>query len=398
MVIGTFGGPSSYLNGPEDTMNSSGVVASFADTTVKDAFPSSCWDSECFVAHSALFRNGTLTDIGALPGTTSSQPSGINDKGTAVGQSENGKMDPLTHQPVALAVAWIHGRIHNLGTLGGTSSFAFDIDNRGEIVGFALNKIPFPASAWGNSGTEERAVIWRNGKIHDLGTLGGAAAYAFLINERGQVAGQSLTNSKINPATGMPTAAPFLWQRGRHMINLGTLGGTNGAANALNDRGQVAGNSDLIGDSTYRAFVWGKGKLRDLGTLGGASSNAFWMNNAGHIVGVADLAGSQVHHATLWRRGATVDLGTVAGDTCSTAYGINSTDQVVGTSGICHVRVVHGFLWEHGRMIDLNTLIARPASGLVVTEGVVVNNRGDIAARAVLPNGDQRAVLMVPRR
>jgi hypothetical protein len=49
-------------------------------------------------------------------------------------------------------------------------------------------------------------------------------------------------------------------------------------------------------------------------------------------------------------------------------------------------------------MIDLNTLIARPASGLVVTEGVVINNHGDIAGRAVLPNGDQRAVLLVPRR
>jgi probable HAF family extracellular repeat protein len=396
--LGTLGGFNAYINAPERTINKSGVVAASADTTTKDTFPASCQNPDCYVSHTYFSQHGVATGVGALPGTNSSQPAGINDKGVMVGQSQNGKIDPITHQPDAVGVSWPRGRIRKLSSLGGTSSFGLDINNSGEIAGWALNKIPYTMSPWGNLGTEQRAVIWRHGKIHDLGTLGGPAAYAYLINGRGQVTGQAYTNSNVNPITGTPTAAPFLWQSGERMINLGSLGGTNGGASALNDSGQVAGTSNLRGDSTYHPFLWSKGKLTDLGTLGGHNASTGWMNNAGHVVGVADLPGSKAHHAFLWSHETMTDLGTVSGDTCSSANGINTMGQVVGASGICHVAALHGFLWERGQMIDLNTLIARPSSGLVVTDAAVINNRGDIAARALLPNGNTHIVLLVPRK
>ena len=83
------------------------------------------------------------------------------------------------------------------------------------------------------------------------------------INERdGLVAGGSYINSTPNSVTdacgqNVPTMDPFLWQNGK-MLDLGTLGGTCGFAVVANNRGQVVGLSDLAGDladlSQLRAF------------------------------------------------------------------------------------------------------------------------------------------------
>ena len=102
------------------------------------------------MAHAAEWHNGTLTDLGALPGVNSSFPFWINDLGDEVGISENGLIDPLTGSPEIVAVYWKYGKIIDLGTFGGNASYANAINNEGEIVGMALNTVPDvtpPASA-----------------------------------------------------------------------------------------------------------------------------------------------------------------------------------------------------------------------------------------------------------
>src|SRR5713101_4892161 len=96
-----------------------------------------------------------------------------------------------------------------------------------------------------------------------------------LINDRGQIAGRSYTDS-INPATGCPVVHPFLWQNGS-MLDLGTLGGTSADVRSLNQRGQVVGLSNLTGDLTFHPFLWSKGQLIDLGTLGGDTGETNWI-------------------------------------------------------------------------------------------------------------------------
>ena len=209
----------------------------------------------------------------------------------------------------------------------------------------------------------------------------------------------------VNPVTGAPDAVPFVYWKGR-MNNLGTLGGTQASAADGNDRGEVAGQSNLKDDTTFHPFFWSaKRGMVDLGSLGGVDGYANWINNKGHVVGVSTTTapctgcglGDQVHLAFLWRNGRMINLGHVKGDRCSTGYGINSKDQVVGASGICHGGV-HGFLWQNGHMFDLNTLISPPASGLRIIYGIGINNRGDIVGTAVLPSGAQHVVLLVPRK
>jgi probable HAF family extracellular repeat protein len=159
------------------------------------------------------------------------------------------------------------------------------------------------------------------------------------------------------------------------MLDLGTLGGTNGSPSALNNRGQVVGDSNLAGDSTHHPFLWDHGQLTDLGTLGGDNGDANALNDAGEVVGDAFLSDNQTVHAVLWKHGAIADLGTLEGDTDSVANSINSKAQVVGISASS--TTAHAFLWEKGSMMDLNDLI--PPTGFRLLFGLFINDRGEIA-------------------
>ena len=76
--------------------------------------------------------------------STAASPLWINDRGVVVGVSENGLIDPLTGFPEIDAVVWKDGQIIDLGTLGGYASAAIAVNNRGEVTGIALNTIPDP--------------------------------------------------------------------------------------------------------------------------------------------------------------------------------------------------------------------------------------------------------------
>jgi probable HAF family extracellular repeat protein len=391
--LGTFGGPaSSTSNGLDGILNDHGTAVGWANTSTPDPYPAFCFVN-CFVTHAFQRRNGVVTDLGVLPGGASSLAVWISENGLIVGDSQNGQIDPLLPGfPQTHAVLWHNGEIADLGTLeGGYESNAFSVNNRGQVVGVSFNTIPdsFSLAAPGFYPAQTRAFLWQHGTMQDLGTLGGNDAAAFFVNERGQIAGQSYTNSTPNPVTGLPTADPFFWENGT-MRDIGTLGGTLGSPAAFNNRGEVVGTSNLAGDLTSHPFLWTESHgLLDLGTLGGDSGVVNWINDAGDIVGKADLPGPapQNHDAVLWKNGVIMDLGTLPGDSCANAYFVNARGQVVGTSenrDLCSVPTgEHAFLWEDGGpMIDLNTVI--PAgSSLQLTFAVAINDRGEIAGFGV---------------
>ena len=390
--LGTFGGPASYFpNGLDGFLNNHGTAAGWADTAAADPYPGFCIDPNCHVAHAFAWRNGTLTDLGTLPGGASSQAFWISGNGLIAGNSQNGEIDPLIPGlPEIRAVVWKHGHIVDLGTLeGGHESLASAVNSRGQVVGAFNNTIPDPFSMVGD-GFQVHAFLWQNAVMQDLGTLGGPDAFAFFVNESGQVSGQTYTDSTASPVTGLPTTVPFLWEQG-NILDLGTLGGTSGFPSAMNNRGEVVGLSNLHGDLSFHPFLWTKRRgMQDLGTLGGATGETNWINDAGYIVGKADLPGSspQNHDGVLWtRNGAKIDLGVLSGDSCSNAYNVNAAGQVVGTSeDRTHCLALigeHAFLWENGGpMVDLNTLIA-PGSELTLTYAVGINDRGEIGGFGV---------------
>lgn len=398
--IGTFGGPNSYFTFISRPLNKHGEAAGMADTAAAVNPPFCLLFPDCFLTHAFLWKDGAITDLGALPEIGSSFVNDINAKGVVTGMSLNGETTPVFGGlPLFDAVVWKDGEITDLGTFGGPASYAGAINDHDQVVGFALNSTPdsfdlgsscqnFPMP------TQMHAFIWQDSLLRDLGTLGGTDSCALFINERGQVAGNSFTNSIVNPGTGLPTLHPFFWD-GDEMKDLGTLGGTLAFANAINNRGQIAGASSLADDSTFHAFLWGKGKLTDFGTLGGSFVEVIGLNEAGELVGRADVPGSLTYHAFLAKNGVMTDLGTQDGDPCSDAISINAKNQIVGFSEDCTGNNGHAFLWEHGHMTDLNAFVPI-GSPLALTTATFINDRGEIAGEGVLPNGDQRAVLLIP--
>jgi probable HAF family extracellular repeat protein len=395
--LGSFGGLASYFpNGWDGFLNNQGMAAGWADTAAPDPFPGFCFNPDCLVSHAFVWHGGVKTDLGTLPGGGSSNAYWISDSGLVGGNAQNGRIDPLVAGvPENRAVVWQHGKIIDLGTLGGGhESFALTgaVNNGGQVVGASLTTAPDPYSFFAPPFSyQTRAFLWQNGSMQDLGTLGGPDALAWGVNDQGQVVGHSYTNATPNPTTGIPTIDPFLWQGGR-MRDLGTLGGTIGVPTGLNDRGQVIGQSDLAGDLLSHPFLWTPDRgMQDLGTLGGDTGTTNWINDAGDVVGKADLPGPapQNHDAFLWRNGVMTDLGTVPGDACSFAYSVNARSQVVGTSEdrvLCSIPTGgHAFLWQNGGpMVDLNTLIP-PGSALQLTFALAINDRGEIGGVGVPP-------------
>jgi probable HAF family extracellular repeat protein len=392
---GTFGGPQSFLNLPAVPLTAQGGLLGTADTAIPDADypnfnPFMVGFPDPYLVHSFEWRDGHLTDLGALPGNNSSAVFEVNGSGTGVGMSETPVTDPYTGWPADNAVMFKNGRVINLGALpGGYESQANDINNLGQVSGFASNGTPDPYSFFG-WGTQARSFLWQDGVMRDIGTLGGPDAVSTTLNAVGQITGQSYTNSTANPATGIPTLDPFLWAGG-HMRDLGTLGGTIGFANWLNNAGEVAGTSDLAGDQTAHPFLWNGSKMIDLGTLGGPSGSANWVSDSGAVTGSADLPDG-THHAYLWH-GHMRDLPPVEGAPCSNGNAVNDGGAVVGNITNCQGDELAAMLWTNGHAYDLNTLVAPTA--LHLTEADYINDQGDIVGRGVLPNGDQHIFLLI---
>jgi probable HAF family extracellular repeat protein len=355
----------------------------------------------------------TVTDLGTLGGTFSGAD-GINNKGWVTGFATF-PGDQEEH-----AVLWQKGLITDLGTLGGNSTVGFPVkDDGGLIAGFSQTSAidPLGENFLGPYTCTPSGVlcqggvlitlgfIWQGGVISALPTLGGNNGAATGVNNRGQVVGFA-ENSTQDPNCIAPQVLDWeavIWGPGKGEIHeLPPLSGDSvAAAIAINDNGQVVGGSGpTCGPPSFavsvHAVLWQNGSVTDLGNLGGTMNNiAFAINNQGQVVGISDLAGDTTFHAFLWQNGLIADLGTLPGDFLSFAFGINDEGQVAGQS--CDVSGnCRAFLWQNGVMTDLNTLIS-PGSSLVLIYGGDINSGGEIAGNAFdQSSGEVHAFLATP--
>lgn len=292
----------------------------------------------------------------------------------------------------------LHYKVTDLGTLdGGTYSEPYFITHIGLVSGTAS-----PAD-----GTQH-AVLWFGGLNFDIGNpgLGGPNSIAFGTNDRIQAIGEAET-STADPnsedfcgfrALGLPssgTCLPFLWQNGV-MSPLPTLGGHNGAANMVNNQGEVVGIAETAMKDPacaapqvlqFEPVIWKKGQVQKLPTVhGDPDGAAFGINDNGQAVGASGdctafsmgtLTYLQALHALLWQKDTATDLGSLGGTGHGMgilAYNLNNQGRVVGFSDIKDDKYFHAFLWTNETgMKDLGTL-----SGDVMSVALGINDRGDV--------------------
>ena len=305
-----------------------------------------------------------------------------------------------------------HYKLVDIGTFGGPLSYLTTdsqvLTNYGSLVGWADTATPesnrfcySPGDGFASHGFQ-----WHDSKLIDLGTLpGGSSSQAvWITNER--IVGNS-ENGEIDPLLpGFPEGRGVLWQDGQ-IIDLGTFGGNESMASAVNSRGQVVGSAlnttadpfsliDLLfcGSSNgtqARAFLWQDGEKRDLGTLGtGNDALAFFVNEAGQVAGFAytdaipnSTTGLPTFHPFLWdKKQGMQDLGSFGGTAVQTLSGLNRRGQVIGTLTLPGDLTWHPFLWDGKKLIDLGTF------GGDQDYGNWINDAGEVVGQGAFP-GDQ---------
>jgi probable HAF family extracellular repeat protein len=308
------GGPNSIAG----SVNDFGQVLGQAETSSKDPNKENfCGFGTAQQCLSFVWQyGGTMTALPTLGGTNASYGA-MNNVGEVVGIAETSHKDPACPATVAIngtgpqvldfeAVIWgpQPGQIRQLSPLAGdTVGMAFGINDLGQVVGTSgtCGNTVLPGFAAG-----PHAVLWeRDGSVHDLGSLGGTVNtsilgpgnVAFVINNRGEVSGQSTL-------PGNATFHPFLWSRATGMLDLGVLpGDLVGAGIAMNNHGDIVGASvSAPGPATGnpRAFLWKQGVMTDLNSLIPATSplyllTACGVNDAGVIVGFGVTESGDIH-------------------------------------------------------------------------------------------------------
>jgi probable HAF family extracellular repeat protein len=292
---------------------------------------------------------------------------------------------------------------------GAPNSRAFGINSISVIVGDAYPVVPMEPRS--------HATLWKDGVPTDLGVLEGQAySRANGINAIGQVVGYSGLERDSNQSRA------FLWSFQTGMIDIGTLGGAHAQAYAVNDGGTITGGSQLatmgLNEITH-AFIYNPacmscGGLTDLGVLGGNSSYGMAINSNNHVAGYSTFkANDNRTHAFLHDGTRMIDLKTLGGagsSDVSVALGVNNVDQVVGytylpTPGRGGVPLQQvAFLWRRrwngsGQMINLNTLLtSQDRQNYLLVSATAINDNGQIVATAYgTLTGRLHAVLLTPQ-
>ncbi len=251
----------------------------------------------------------------------------VNDRGHVAGYN----IFPPDYVPRAFFWSPETGMV-DIGTLpGATNSNAVGMNNAGQVVGLTEDYSD-------PSNPVFRAFSWTlAGGIVELPTLGGSSI-AHAVNDAGQIVGQSAVPGEGSHAV--------MWTPAGDIID---LGGNNSYATAVNATGQV------IGESPYgRGFFWTESDgMIDIGSFGGGFTLAIALNDSGQVVGQSVTMNGEWHAFSWTQSGGMVDLGTFGGF-YSEALSVNGSGQVVGSSSLPLDEDRHAFIWtQETGMVDL---------------------------------------------
>ena len=277
----------------------------------------------------------------------------------------------ITHINLAQGAGYT---ITDLGTLGGSSSSAIDINEAKQVTGYSYT-----------TAGSRHAFYYDGSTMHDIGALDEDYSYSDGrgINDNGHITGLSYSRETTDG-----DYHAFLYD-GTNLQDIETLGGRTSHGQDINNSDQVVGYSRISEDGPFHAFPYDDGTMRDIGTLGGTYSYAYGINNNGLVSGWADISNNTALHAFIYNSVTDTmhDIGTLGGSQ-SIGNRVNGLGQVTGWSNIStDSSDQHAFFYDGATMHDIGTL------GGTNSRGLDINNSGKIVGSSYLANGYGAAFL-----
>ena len=238
--------------------------------------------------------------------------------------------------------------------------------------------------------------------FQDLGTLPGAEAFfssATDITGRGRDRIISGVSERLRLGGGTDRRAVVFLDG--DVLDLGTIGGEEGFAFAVNAQGDGAGESELPGAQDFQATLWtAEGDIINLAEGRAATfSIALDLNAFQTVVGEVDLPGLP-GRGFVWRPGQGMqDLPPLPGDTSSSTRGVNDSDVLVGYSVLeppfcCDFRF-RAVVWVFDTPFDLNALVDLP-DGWHLSRATAINNAGQIVGVGIF-KGEEHGFRLTPK-
>ena len=302
--------------------------------------------------------------------------------------------------------------IQDIGTLGGNSTLANDLNDVGQVTGTSISPLGTShAFVWsaasgmidlrpGNTGVSQGFAINNRGVATGLANFGGGYAYRWSAANGIENLGALTTGGEsssfgieLNDAgliTGASSAGnnqrhTFAWTRSGGMIDITPSTTIQDALPVtVAPNGEVGGAYlPAFGSPNYpyyQPFLWTRSAgLISLGTAGAIAGGVSAMTRDLRIVGTLTYA-DDTQRAVSWTRSAGArTLGTLGGAS-SRGIAINSKGQIVGDADN-KAGSRRAYIWSaQTGMRDLNNHLRRRPPGLVLTGAYGINDNGDIVA------------------
>ncbi|TYQ04561.1 UNVERIFIED_ORG: hypothetical protein JN05_04878 [Zoogloea ramigera] len=306
------------------------------------------------------FDGDRIREIGTLGGSYT-EITALNNQGVVVGSSEDG-----AERSNVLGFTWTAAG--GMRALPGTSVASAE----------AINDLNYIAGLNAEVGISARAVRWNpGGAITPLGPRPTSLSEASAINQ-------------LNVATGFADSASgtinaTLWDASGKPTNLGTLGGSRAFGFHINARSEVAGRSDITGNTREIGFFW-----RRLGGMlpidgGGPLTDVADLNDRTEAVGYT-LRSDERLVAYKWTPTSGLTQLPSLSFRDAVASAINNGGDIVGSA---QLPVGQGYAASRAvrwggvtTPIDLNARLYRAPAGLIVHSGHAINDAGVILANS----------------
>lgn len=277
-----------------------------------------------------VWENGTMTAVtstgtkygnsteGAVNGASvsllSPNVNTISNQGVLLGTADE------VRQPVGLptdrALIWDKSSgSYNLSinSFGEKESYIFDINANGLVSGRNIL----------DSGVEKALAI-QNGIITVLADLGGDGGTARGLNGRSMIVGSLDSDGIVDDKVKNVAVA---WSKDSNgvykLTNFGTFGATQAALRDVNNDGVMIGATTTTVSTTVGTITTNvnsntlftldaAGNFKDIGSLGGTTGSVNGINEFGTVVGSSQTA-SKVNHAFIFSGGVMTDLNNVVG-------------------------------------------------------------------------------------